>query len=87
MPPALRHVSLAAPTNLTPLEAEVIKLAAQYVALSERRDAGAGAAPRGDSFLSGLTLREWSNLEFAFLQPHHAHFAYFAALVDGYRGF
>eukprot|EP00571_Detonula_confervacea_P017299 CAMPEP_0172298144 /NCGR_PEP_ID=MMETSP1058-20130122/924_1 /TAXON_ID=83371 /ORGANISM="Detonula confervacea, Strain CCMP 353" /LENGTH=753 /DNA_ID=CAMNT_0013007389 /DNA_START=1 /DNA_END=2262 /DNA_ORIENTATION=- len=84
-PPALRHVSLVAPANLTPLEVEVIKLTAQYVALSERKDNG--AAPRSDNFLSNLTLKEWANPEFAFLQPRHSHFAYFTALVDGYRSF
>ena len=90
-PPAPRHVSLVAPSNLTPLAAEAIKLAAQYVALSERWEGGGGFAPRGggggDNFLTNLTLREWTNPEFAFLQPRHAHFAYFTALVDGYRSF
>ncbi|KAL7528293.1 hypothetical protein ACHAXR_002366, partial [Thalassiosira sp. AJA248-18] len=84
-PPQLRHVSLVAPANLTPLEVEVIKLTAQYVALSEKKDGG--AAPRSDNFLSNLTLKEWANPEFAFLQPRHSHFAYFTALVDGYRSF
>ena len=84
-PPSLKHVSLLAPANLTPLEVEVIKLTAQYVALSERKDTG--AAPRADNFLSNLTLKEWANPEFQFLQPRHAHFAYFTALVDGYRTF
>jgi len=82
-PPTLRFVSLAAPANLTPLEVEVIKLTAQYVALSDK---GSGPAKR-DNFLSNLTLREWTNPEFMFLQPRHAHFAYFTALVDGYRSF
>ena len=88
-PPTLHHVSLVAPANLSPLEVEVIKLTAQYVALSERKqyDGGAGVPPRSDNFLSNLTLKEWSNQEFAFLQPRHAHFAYFTALVDEYRSF
>jgi len=84
-PPTLKHVSLVAPANLTPLEVEVIKLTAQYVALSERKDSG--TAPRSDNFLSSLTLKEWTNPEFQFLQPRHAHYAYFSALVDGYRSF
>lgn len=84
-PPQLRNVSLCAPANLSPLEVEVIKLTAQYVALSESK--GSGALPRSDNFLSNLTLKEWSNPEFAFLQPRHSHFAYFTALVDGYRSF
>ncbi|KAL3796696.1 hypothetical protein HJC23_009996 [Cyclotella cryptica] len=82
-PPPLRHVSLVAPANLTPMEIEVIKLTAQYVALSDR----GGAANKRDNFLSNLTLREWTNPQFMFLQPRHAHFAYFTALVDGYRSF
>lgn len=84
-PSTLKHVSLVAPANLTPLEVEVIKLTAQYVALSERKDPG--TAPRSDNFLSSLTLKEWTNPEFQFLQPRHAHYAYFSALVDGYRSF
>mmetsp|Transcript_23564 Transcript_23564/g.47673 ORF Transcript_23564/g.47673 Transcript_23564/m.47673 type:complete len:768 (-) Transcript_23564:77-2380(-) len=84
-PPSLRHVNLVAPTNLTPLEIEVIKLTAQYVALSEK--GGGVASGSRDNFLSNLTLREWTNPEFLFLQPRHAHFAYFTALVDGYRRF
>ncbi|KAL7428069.1 hypothetical protein ACHAXM_001120 [Skeletonema potamos] len=76
-PPHLRHVSVVAPANLTPLELEVIKLTAQYVAL----------AGKNDHFLRDLTMREWNNPEFTFLQPRHAHFAYFTALVDGYKSF
>ncbi|KAL7465528.1 hypothetical protein ACHAXS_005845 [Conticribra weissflogii] len=84
-PPSLRHVNLVAPANLTPLEIEVIKLTAQYVALSEK--GGGDASGSRDNFLNSLTLREWTNPEFLFLQPRHAHFAYFTALVDGYRRF
>lgn len=76
-PPQLRHVSVVAPANLTPLEIEVIKLTAQYVALADKND----------HFLRDLTMREWNNPEFTFLQPRHAHFAYFTALVDGYKSF
>jgi len=76
-PPKLRHVSVVAPANLSPLELEVIKLTAQYVAL----------AGKNDHFLRNLTMREWNNPEFTFLQPRHAHFAYFTALVDGYKSF
>ena len=76
-PPQLRHVSVVAPANLTPLELEVIKLTAQYVALADKND----------NFLRDLTMREWNNPEFTFLQPRHAHFAYFTALVDGYKSF
>ncbi len=76
-PPKLKHVSVVAPANLNPLELEVIKLTAQYVALADKND----------HFLRDLTMREWNNPEFTFLQPRHAHFAYFTALVDGYKSF
>jgi hypothetical protein len=33
------------------------------------------------------TLTQWTNPEFSFLQPQHAHFAYFTALVDEYKSF
>jgi splicing factor 3A subunit 1 len=82
-PPTLRHVSLPAPSNVSPAEIEIIKLTAQYVALSGRAD----TVHKRDNFLNNLTLREWTNPEFTFLQPRHAHFAYFTALVDGYRTF
>lgn len=82
-PPPLRHVSLLAPANVTPLEVEVIKLTAQYVALSEKKDSAEGP----DNFLRNLTIKEWANPEFAFLQPRHGNFAYFTALVDCYRSF
>lgn len=80
-PPSLSHVALVAPSNLTPKEVEIIKLTAQYVALSGRPD------NKRDNFMNNLTLREWTNPEFTFMQPRHAHFAYFTALVDGYRSF
>ena len=76
-PPKLKYVSVVAPSNLTSYELEVIKLTAQYVALADKTD----------NFLRDLTMREWNNPEFTFLQPRHAHFAYFTALVDGYKSF
>ncbi len=87
-PPPLCHVSIIAPANLSPLEVEVIKLTAQYVAMSERINRGE-VVPRStsDSFLTNLTLKEWTNPEFAFLQPRHGHYAYFTALVESYRSF
>ena len=75
--PTLRHVAVVAPANLTPLEIDIIKVTAQYVALSDKHD----------HFLRDLTIKEWSNPEFSFLQPRHAHFAYFSALVDDYKSF
>ncbi|KAL7443201.1 hypothetical protein ACHAXH_005637 [Discostella pseudostelligera] len=84
-PPPLRHVSLLAPANLSHLEVEIIKLTAQYVALSSSSSTSGGVSR--DNFLTNLTLKEWSNPQFAFLQPRHGHYAYFTALVDGYRSF
>ena len=89
-PPTLRHVSLIAPANLSPLEVEIIKLTAQYVALSSPSDHqrnNPSSISSSDSFLTNLTLKEWTNPEFAFLQPRHGHYAYFTALVDAYRSF
>eukprot|EP00956_Cyclotella_meneghiniana_P001675 scaffold1823_cov38-Cyclotella_meneghiniana.AAC.6 len=83
-PPALHHVSVTAPTNLSPLQIEIIKLTAQYVALSGKHTTETN---NRQSFVNNLTLKEWTNSEFAFLQPRHGHYAYFTALVDGYRRF
>ena len=82
-PLSLQHVSSVAPSNLSPPQIEIIKLTAQYVALSGRAE----TANQRSNFLNNLTLREWTNPEFAFLQPRNANFAYFTALVDGYRSF
>ncbi|KAL7514461.1 hypothetical protein ACHAXN_011719 [Cyclotella atomus] len=82
-PPTLHHVPLPVPSAMTPNQISIIKLTAQYVALSGKAE----TASRRDNFLNNLTLREWTNPQFAFLQPRHVHFAYFTALVDGYRSF
>lgn len=74
-PPKLAFVSAAAPSNLSPVQLETIKLVAQFTALNGK----------GGPFLQQLAMREWNNPLFAFVQPRHAHFAYFSALVDGYR--
>ena len=74
-PPPLDLVTIVAPSNLSPSRMEVIQLVAQFAALDGK----------GGSFLHQLTLREWSNPDFSFCQPRHAHFAYFSALVDAYR--
>lgn len=74
-PPSLELVSVVAPSNLSPTEIETIQLVAQFAAMDGK----------GGDFLRQLTIREWSNPEFRFCQPRHAHFAYFSALVDAYR--
>ena len=73
-PAALRWVSAVAP-HISPVQLETIKLVAQFVALDGK----------GGPLLQDLALREWNNPTFGFLQPRHGHFAYFSALVDGYR--
>ena len=74
-PLPLELVSIVAPFNLSPTQIETIQLVAQFTAMDGK----------GGPFLHQLTLREWTNPEFAFCQPRHAHFAYFSALVDAYR--
>lgn len=73
-PPRLVYVNIAAPSNMTAVQVETIKLVAQFIALDESKN-----------FLQNLTIREWNNSIFAFLQPRHPHFAYFSALVDCYK--
>jgi len=57
---------------LAPLDMDIIKLTAQFVARN------------GQKFLVGLTQREARNPQFDFLKPSHALFGYFTALVDSY---
>jgi splicing factor 3A subunit 1 len=58
--------------ELSALDSEVIKLTAQYTAISGRK------------FLAGLATREQRNPQFDFLKPTHALFGYFTQLVDSY---
>jgi len=60
------------PTTVSPVDADVIKLTAQFTAASGRQ------------FLSGLAQREQRNPQFDFLKPTHVLFSYFTALVDAY---
>ena len=73
-PPSLRFVNITAPHSLSTVQVETIKLVAQFTALDESKN-----------FLQSLTIREWHNPLFAFLQPRHTHFAYFSALTDCYK--
>jgi len=74
-PPPLDLVAIVAPSTLSAAQIETIQLVAQFTAMDGK----------GGPFLHQLTLREWTNSDFAFCQPRHAHFAYFSALVDAYR--
>lgn len=57
---------------LTNVDADVIKLTAQFVARN------------GQKFLQGLTEREQRNPQFDFLKPTHGLFSYFTQLVESY---
>eukprot|EP00934_Nitzschia_sp_Nitz4_P003412 Nitzschia sp. Nitz4//scaffold184_size43902//37547//39466//NITZ4_007290-RA/size43902-processed-gene-0.19-mRNA-1//-1//CDS//3329539675//3402//frame0 len=70
-PTPLNLLGLVAP-DFAPAQLELCQLAAQMTAIQP-------------AFLPMLTSREWSNPQFAFLQPRHAHFAYFSSLVDTYK--
>lgn len=54
------------------LESDIIRLTAQYTAIS------------GKPFLSGLATREQRNPQFDFLKPTHPLFAYFTSFVESY---
>lgn len=60
------------PPTLTPLEVDIIKLSAQFVARNGRQ------------FAMGLLNREMKNPQFAFLQPNHYLHTYFNKLVESY---
>lgn len=57
---------------IAPIDSDVIKLIAQFVACN------------GHTFLAELTQRERSNPQFEFLRPHHPTHSYFNDLVESY---
>jgi splicing factor 3A subunit 1 len=57
---------------LAPVDAEIMRLAARFV------------AKHGSRFLSGLNAREQRNPQFDFLKNSHALFPYFQQLVEAY---
>jgi splicing factor 3A subunit 1 len=72
-PPALEFcVAQGQPAGLTPLDVDIIKLAAQFTAIN------------GREFLANLALREQRNPQYDFLKPTHMLFSYFTYLVDCY---
>jgi splicing factor 3A subunit 1 len=71
-PPAAFEFSLGHPSGIGALDADVIRLTAQYTAAN------------GRDFLGGLASREQSNPQFDFLRPTHLLFSYFTSLVDAY---
>lgn len=70
-PPVDLDFILDAP-SIQPLDIDVIKLTAQFVARN------------GRPFLSSIMNKEQRNPMFDFLKPQHSHFSYFTKLVDQY---
>jgi len=60
------------PSIVYPVDVDIIKLTAQFVARNGRQ------------FLAGLTAREQRNPQFEFLNPAHPLFTFFQKLVDAY---
>jgi len=82
-PPKLHFIHMCPPHSISPLELDTIRLTAQFTAISKYIP---GTDMTLNPFLETLRLREWNNVDvFGFLQPRHAHYAYFTALVDCYR--
>lgn len=75
VPPSFVFTKLIAPRNISPVQLEIIKLTAQFAVLNGK----------GGAFLRELTVKEWGNPIFGFLQPRHGYYAFFAQLIDIYR--
>jgi len=89
-PPIFQFVNLSAPSNCTPEQLEVMKLVAQMTALhniskEHTKIQDPYSTNNEESFLKELARREWNNPSLGFVQPRHASFAYFTALVDCYK--
>jgi splicing factor 3A subunit 1 len=69
-PPEFQYI-IDAP-SIMPLDIDVIKLTAQFIARN------------GRPFLTSLMSKEQRNPMFDFLKPQHSHFSYFNRLVDQY---
>jgi splicing factor 3A subunit 1 len=70
-PPSQDQFSISHP-NISPLDMDIIKATAQFVARN------------GQRFLTGLSEREMKNPQFDFLKPQHNLFGYFTYLVESY---
>ena len=68
----VRKFTVRAPPTMTPLDVEIVKLTAQFVARNGRQ------------FLHGLVARERNNPQFDFLRSNHPLFSYFQLLVEAY---
>jgi hypothetical protein len=72
------------PKSISPCQLEIIKVTAQFVALNGG-SGGGGGMNKNNVFMRELTIQEWENPLYGFLQPRHGHYAYFTQLVDIYR--
>ena len=72
VPDPISFATVTVPKNTSPLEIDVMKLAAQFTATC------------GKKFMQGLSRKEHLNPLFEFLKPQSSNFAYFTALVDCY---
>jgi splicing factor 3A subunit 1 len=81
-PPPFQLLHIVAPSTITSVQIEIIKLCAQFTAMARLIP---NESTVGNTFLNTLRHREWNNSStYGFLQPRHAHFAYYTALVDAY---
>ena len=71
-PPPPPSVFVLEHPYIAPVDTDIIKVCAQYVARN------------GQKFLQGLMTRESRNPQFEFLKPEHHLYSYFEALVDSY---
>jgi splicing factor 3A subunit 1 len=80
-------IHMTPPHSITAAQLDIVRLAAQFTAMSKVIPSSSGGVVGSmNPFLDTLRLKEWNNYEvFGFLQPRHAHYAYFTALVDGYK--
>lgn len=78
IPPRQIYTTSLPPKAVSPSQLEIIKVTAQFVALN-------GGNKNNNVFLRQLTIQEWQNPIYGFLQPRHGHYAYFTQLVDIFR--
>jgi len=80
-PPQQIFTTSIPPKSITQAQLEIIKLTAQFVAMSSQ-----GSQPsKNNPFLRTLSMQEWNNPLYGFTQPRHSHYAYFCQLIDLYR--
>ena len=77
--PQVIYTTPLPPKGISQCQLEIIKTTAQFTALNHG-DNNKNSNP----FLHELTVLEWQNPIYGFLQPRHAHYAYFTQLVDIY---